>query len=247
MRIIPAFLCLGIVGCTGQIDEPETSDSLSPPVEFLASAALLELDSDQKDGQQLFDVFCWSCHGRGGHGDGPAVGTGQAPPNFMRDEYAGLSAWDLEERLRPGEAGGPGTSDHMRYVRSIVDADKFSEALSYIPALVYPVAIPGSALRGRDLYTENCLICHGTTGTGDGDLGVSLPEFKPADFTNDTLVARQDWQALLAKIQEGGQGRHTAMPSFASYFSEGEIWDLVAYIATLQPGVLPSLMVETGG
>lgn len=247
MRIIPAFLCLWIVGCAEEIDDAAARIPVGPPVEFLASAALLELGSDQKDGEQLFNVFCWSCHGRGGHGDGPAVGTGQAPPNFMQDEYAGLSAWDLEERLRPGEAGGPGTSDHMRYVRSIVDANKFSEALSYIPALVYPVAIPGSALRGRDLYTENCLICHGATGAGDGDLGMSLPEYRPADFTSDTLVANQDWEALLLKIQDGGAGRHTAMPSFASYFSEGETWDLVAYIATLQPGVLPSLIRETGG
>lgn len=253
MRAIVALTSLCIVACAEAGPDPEAaleSEPSNPSGSFdepWESTVSLALTPTQRGGRQLFNVFCWSCHGSSGRGDGPVVGSGAVPPNFMLDEYAGLSAGDFQKRLRRGEDGGAGASDHMQFVRSIVETDKFDEALSYLPALIYPAAIPGSALGGREIYARRCQPCHGATGAGDGEIGRALSINKPADFTRDTLVAQQDWEGLMGRIREGGQGPHTAMPPFGTFFSEGELWDLVAFLGTLQPGVLPSLSEETGG
>lgn len=248
-RIAATLFFTLIAGCGQEADEPGAQASSESWVEPERRVSPLELTPAQEDGRQLFDVFCWTCHGRTGRGDGPALGLAEGlhPPNFIVGGYAGVSPEALEERLRASIDSVPERMSHMRFVRSIVRADNFAEALSYIPALVYPAAIPGSAIAGRDIYTIRCQICHGETGTGDGYLGRSLSLIKPADFTHDTLIARQDWEALLRMIRKGGKGSHTAMPPFGSFFSEDEMWDLVAFIATLQPGVLPSIAEETGG
>lgn len=246
MRFTQALLCGLVVGCGQEVpDSPVGVPADTRAVQSEAAHAL-ELSATQEAGRQLFNAFCWTCHGLGGRGNGPTIGTGPWPPNFMSETYAGLSASDLAARLRPEDEGGPGTSKHMLYVRSLVRANRFADALSYIPALAYPAEIPGSALRGREKYTLHCQLCHGVAGAGDGELGRTILMIKPADFTQDTLITNQDWKALIDRIRMGGQGRHTAMPPFGSYFTEDDIWDLVAYIAVLQPGQLPSLREETG-
>ena len=133
----------------------------------------------------------------------------------------------------------------MRYVMSILQPEKFMEALSYVPALIYPSEIPGSAIAGHAIYEPRCAVCHGETGRGDGVAAESLITATPADFTKDTLIATRDWVALFHRIREGGQGRHTSMPPWGMLFTDAEMWDLVAFIAALQDGVFPTLAEET--
>lgn len=127
----------------------------------------------------------------------------------------------------------------MRYVTSILQPEKFAEALSYLPALIFPSAIPGSAITGGAMYQTRCQGCHGAEGRGDGPAAASLVSEPPADFTQDALIASRDWEVLFNRIREGGQGRHTSMPPWGIVFTEAEMWDLVAFIGSLQPGVFP--------
>ena len=156
-----------------------------------------------------------------------------------------MRAEDFRARFRAALVGVDESHPHMRYVVSILEPEKFLEALSYVPALIYPSEIPGSAIAGQVLYEPRCRLCHGETGRGDGDAAESLIRAKPADFTQDTLIARRDWVALFHRIREGGQQRHTSMPPWGISLTEAEMWDLVAFIATLQEGVFPTLAEET--
>lgn len=241
MAILSAVL---LAACGGDA-LPEDSGNRA----LLAStpASPLELSPQQAAGAEIFRTICWTCHGHAGRGDGPVVQAGSVPPppNFHEGEYASLGLDDLEGRFRAALSGGEDDHSHMRYVASILKPEKFRDALSYIPVLTYPDEIPGSAVAGEEFYRFRCQGCHGPQGRGDGLAGHSLTDIRPADFTTDTLIAARDWDALFERIREGGQGTHTAMPPWGMLFSEQEMWDLVAFIASLQPGVFGTLAEET--
>jgi mono/diheme cytochrome c family protein len=230
-----------VIGCGG-----ETPGTVAGGPEIRSgeqAVGTLSLDAGERSGKEVFETVCWTCHGSAGRGDGPVVTAGAvtAPPNFLIGEYPSLDADDFQTRFRMAFLGQDDTHPHMRYVASILKPEKFSDALSYIPALIFPWVIPGSAIAGGALYETRCQGCHGVEGRGDGPAAAFLVAAPPADFTQDELISSGDWGALFDRIREGGQGRHTSMPPWGVVFTEGEMWDLVAFIGSLQPGVFPPL------
>ncbi|CRI59658.1 cystathionine gamma-synthase [Pseudomonas sp. CCOS 191] len=91
-----------------------------------------------------------------------------------------------------------------------------------------PVITPDPA-RGAALYAQNCSICHGDTGLGDGPAGVGL-EPAPANLRD---AARLDQLSLFDLYNTLGLGiEGTEMPSFADQLDERQRWDVAAYIAS---------------
>jgi len=79
-----------------------------------------------------------------------------------------------------------------------------------------PVITPGPA-RGASLYAQNCSICHGDTGAGDGPAGVGL-EPAPANLRD---VARLDQLSLFDLYNTLALGIDgTEMPSFADQLDD---------------------------
>jgi mono/diheme cytochrome c family protein len=74
--------------------------------------------------------------------------------------------------------------------------------------------------KGRQLYTANCVTCHGATGKsvipGAPNLGLGDGMMRP-DFT------------LLNAIRSG----KNAMPAFRGILSDRDIMDVIAYMRTL--------------
>ena len=101
-----------------------------------------------------------------------------------------------------------------------------------------PIITPDPA-RGAPLYAQNCAVCHGASGAGDGPAGVGL-EPPPANLQDR---ARQDRLSLYAIYSTLGQGiEGTDMPSFADQLDERQRWDLATYIAgfTADPAAVKS-------
>jgi mono/diheme cytochrome c family protein len=86
-----------------------------------------------------------------------------------------------------------------------------------------------SIAEGKTLYEQECLICHGPEGKGDGRVARIL-DVKPADLS-DTNIWQQTDGALCWKISEG----KVPMPAFRMRFSRHEVWLLVNYVRTLAP------------
>ncbi len=82
---------------------------------------------------------------------------------------------------------------------------------------------------GMLLYQENCQLCHGAGGLGDGPAGAGLKP-PPADLT--VHVPLHPDRALFEFIQEGIPG--TAMAPLGDKLSEDEIWHIINYIQTLK-------------
>ena len=86
-----------------------------------------------------------------------------------------------------------------------------------------------SVATGMLLYQENCQLCHGVKGMGDGPAGVGLAP-PPADLT--VHVPLHPDRALFEFIQEGIPG--TAMAPLGDKLSDDEMWHIINYIQTLK-------------
>ena len=88
---------------------------------------------------------------------------------------------------------------------------------------------------GKAIYDDQCSICHGTAGAGDGPLAQRLKD-EPSDWTagGGGLKDMGD-ENIFDVIARGGMaaGRSTAMPA-SPKLSEAEVWSLVAYVKSLR-------------
>ncbi len=84
-----------------------------------------------------------------------------------------------------------------------------------------------SVAAGRMLFQQNCMVCHGVDGRGDGPQAASLNP-RPADIRQH-LPLHTDPQ-FFAFIANGVGG--TAMPAWRDTFSDEEIWNLINFLRT---------------
>jgi mono/diheme cytochrome c family protein len=84
--------------------------------------------------------------------------------------------------------------------------------------------------RGKDLYSQNCLPCHGPSGMGDGPAALTLNP-RPANLQVHVVPGVHSDAQLFEWISNGYPG--TAMPAFGERLSDVQRWDLVNYIRTL--------------
>ncbi len=87
----------------------------------------------------------------------------------------------------------------------------------------------GDAAKGKVIYVENCEICHGNAGKGDGAASAVLNP-KPTDFTNTALMSKRTANDLFKVVTKGVP--NTGMAPYEKMLSEKERWDVVAYIRT---------------
>lgn len=87
---------------------------------------------------------------------------------------------------------------------------------------------------GQELYTTNCLTCHGPEGKGDGDGAVNLDP-KPANLADGAMMVDLSDGYLFWRISKGGafEPFNSAMPSWEQAFTEEQRWQLVTYVRSL--------------
>jgi mono/diheme cytochrome c family protein len=84
-----------------------------------------------------------------------------------------------------------------------------------------------SVAAGKELFEENCLMCHGEKGAGDGVAAQTL-SVKPADFADAKLMKSETDGSLFWKMSNG----RGPMPGWKGTLSDTQRWQLVDYIRT---------------
>ena len=92
-----------------------------------------------------------------------------------------------------------------------------------------PVPSTQETLAGAQmLFQDNCVLCHGEKGLGDGP-GAKTLKVKPANFTDSKTFASETDGSLFWKMTTG----RGPMPSWKEDLSDKERWELVNYIRKL--------------
>ena len=92
-----------------------------------------------------------------------------------------------------------------------------------------PVASSDAVLtKAKSNYEENCLMCHGEAGKGDGPMAGMLKE-RPPDLTDTKMMAEMTDGQIFWQITKGVK----PMPSFENKISEEERWGLVHLMRSL--------------
>jgi mono/diheme cytochrome c family protein len=97
-----------------------------------------------------------------------------------------------------------------------------------------PVLGADDLVRGKKIYQDNCVACHGSNGSPDPVMGESLGVM-PANFSDALFNSREpmsDWKLVVTK---GGPilGFSEKMPAFGEALSEKDIDAVLIYIKTL--------------
>jgi len=82
--------------------------------------------------------------------------------------------------------------------------------------------------KGKKMFNQLCVICHGAKGKGDGIAGMALNP-RPASFITKAFSSQTDG-AIFWKITEG----NAPMASYKDLISKEERWQLINYLRTLK-------------
>lgn len=88
---------------------------------------------------------------------------------------------------------------------------------------------------GHRLFMEKCASCHGKPSEGRSDRAGFFQPPAP-DFTEpryqEVASARLFWRIEVGKTVEPFRSQGSVMPAWRAYFSDAQIWQLVAYLRT---------------
>jgi len=95
-------------------------------------------------------------------------------------------------------------------------------------------AVLGDAVRGRAVFEQHCVACHGADGKGDGPAAAALP-VKPANLTDCRRTAEDDIEMIDNIVRHGGSyaGMSPVMPAWDKVLTSMEIADVAAYEKSL--------------
>jgi mono/diheme cytochrome c family protein len=112
---------------------------------------------------------------------------------------------------------------------SSVMAQKNWAVPEYTKGLKNPFAGNTAATaEGKVIYGQMCVLCHGITGKGNGEAGLSL-EKKPANFLALKNIPNESDGEIFWKITVG----KPPMSSYDELLTEDQRWQLVNYIRVL--------------
>ncbi|MFA5584542.1 MAG: c-type cytochrome [Bacteriovoracaceae bacterium] len=235
-----------------------TASFASPFVQSIARQEIIA------HGKNAYMFRCSGCHGEKGDGLGPAAQFLDPKP---RDFTSGIfkfrssplgtlpSDQDLMTTISRGipNSSMPSFADVSEQERfAIVEYIKtFSPAWN--DPSNFDVAVIGApfpeedfkdfskfivrAKKGKELFIESCVLCHGNNGYGDGEGGVDLLDdwdqpIVPANLTKLTIKSGKSVKDIYRILLTGVNG--TPMSSYKDVYSDDALWDLTAWVLYLR-------------
>lgn len=167
----------------------------------------------------LYHNYCSVCHGDRGDGNSRARNSLVPPPR----DFTRASELARDTMLTIVTHGKPGTA--MSAWKTQLTPEEIEAVVDYVRNTFMQVALNPTLQKGRSLYAQNCLACHGDKGQGAaGQMGL-IP---PRDFTTPQARAELTRERMITSVTQGRA--NTAMAAFAGRLSAVEIEAVVDYV-----------------
>jgi cbb3-type cytochrome c oxidase subunit I len=213
-------------------------------------------------GKHVYERRCIGCHGAKGDGKGPAARFFKIKP---RDFTSGIFKFrstpgsdslptdaDLFKTITHGLWGTPMPPWYsipaknrlavIQYIKTFSDRWKKVQVEQPIYVPKEPPVTEASISHGKQLFDDNCSVCHGPGAKGDGIASSGLIDewghpVRPANFTLPAGEAGgvklgHDSTHVYQVIMTGVGG--TPMPVFQGQLKPDEIWDIIHYEQSLR-------------
>jgi mono/diheme cytochrome c family protein len=167
----------------------------------------------------LYHNYCSVCHGDRGDGNSRARNSLVPPPR----DFTRASELTRDTMLTIVTHGKPGTA--MTSWKTQLNEAEIAAVVDYIRKTFMQVALDSRLQRGRSLYAQNCMVCHGDRGQGASSQAGLNP---PRDFTTPQARAELTRERMLASVTHGRA--NTAMAAFASRLPAADIEAVVDYV-----------------
>ncbi|MDH5785121.1 MAG: c-type cytochrome [Chromatiales bacterium] len=190
---------------------------------LLIPAQVLAEPTNAFQGHELYDTYCFICHGEDGKGKGPlASKMPSKPANLTTSKRSSKELFDIVKGTDKHNINGV-----MPEWGRLLSDPQIDSLVAYLRFLGNTSEVlPGDPHRGRKIYSRYCSACHGIHGRGDGVMVGVLP-MKPADHTQTGAVATMSNTKLLGIIAEG---KGVYMPGWAETLTEEEMAAVASYI-----------------
>jgi len=199
--------------------------------EALAATPLEKVKDDSEllrfamaGGAAAFATNCAPCHGRGAQG---FVGY----PNLNDDEWLwGGSIEDIHHTIsfgiRSGHENGRESQMPRFGIDGLLDKNQIADTAEYVLSLSGRATDEAAAARGREIFAEQCVSCHGEDGKGSKELGAP-------NLTDAIWLYGDSKEAVVESIRTGRGGQ---MPVWAGRLDPVTIKALAVYVHSLGGG-----------
>ena len=213
---------------------------------------------DNVAGRKVYEKYCVGCHGEKGDGNGPASKDLIVKPRDFRKgvfKFKTTSGNSLPaggDLFRVISKGLPLTSMPAFKLMSQLEKEavisyikgfskrwqKEKPSVSIYSSVSMPeyVGTPDSVNKGKDIFSQKCVVCHGTAGKGNGPAAKILKDTwgnpaKPVNFTYGKINRGTRVEDIYLSVTLGVAG--APMPSFNGSLSEEKRWHITSYILDL--------------
>lgn len=162
-------------------------------------------------GQRMFLTYCAQCHGAAAQG---AKGF----PNLTDDEWNwGGDPDTIKTTILGGRMGV------MPPFGPALGAEGVKDVANYVRSLSGLAHDSLRAQRGKDVFAQNCVACHGADGKGSTAVGAP-------NLTNKSWLYGSSEATIIETITNG---RTNQMPTFQAFLGEAKVHLLAAYVTSL--------------
>lgn len=119
--------------------------------------------------------------------------------------------------------------------------NKYSFALVIVIGLVFSFSViafskQGDVKKGKRIYNQYCVPCHGQYGKGDGTRAyIEAFNPMPRNHTNGEYMNKRAQEELFEVIKNGGFSKNFShiMPPWKTILKDDEIIDVLEYVRSL--------------
>ncbi|MCG2577157.1 c-type cytochrome [Dechloromonas sp. XY25] len=184
-----------------------------------ASAGERPLKGGASKPDVLYHNYCSVCHGDRGDGNSRAKNSLVPPPK----DFTRAPELTRDTMITIITHGKPGTA--MMGWKTQLEDKEIAALADYIRSTFMQVSLDPKLQRGRVVYAQNCMVCHGERGQGAAGAAGLIPA---RDFTTPQARVELTRERMINAVTQGRP--NTAMAAFANRLPATDIEAVVDYV-----------------